>query len=74
MSDEQSTGPSLAELVAKGSARILAGEKLTIEEHRELLAAYRARRAGIMNEPTRRAKAARVAPTMSLDDLMQDFS
>ena len=69
-----SEGTDLATLVARGSARVLAGERLTIEEHRELLAASRAKRAGILSEPTKRAKAARVAPVMSVDDLMSDFS
>jgi len=74
MSDDStvSTVP-FKDLVARGSARVLAGEKLTIEEHKELLAAYRALRQGILSEPTKRAKAARAQPTMSLDDLINDF-
>lgn len=50
--------------------RILAKEKLTLEEHQQLLRAWRAKR-GAINTP---AKAKPSKTVMSLDDLMADFS
>jgi len=51
--------------------RILAGEQLTLDEHRQLLEAWRARRANISTE--KRSKAKLPPKALSLDDLMSDF-